>query len=341
MSDLSSNLFEFKSDSEAIEFFLNKGWTDGLPIIPPTVERVIQFLKTVPNHPSEVIGYEPVKSREITIEKIAINSVMAGCLPEYFPVVLKTVESILEPKFTLHAITSSTMGAGILTVVTGPIASKLNLHGGTSVFGPGYRANATIGRAVRLSVINTTGSNSKQIDKATLGHAGKYTWCITENPVSPWSSLHEDRGFKSTDNATTVFAGLSPIQVSHHHTQNPKNILRSFKDALFSIGPNQGEIIIILCPEHAIHINNAGWGKAQIKDYLYEISVRSNDEWNKGSHPPAGSHGGVSNDATLSNVALSPDTFTIMVAGGNAGGFSCVIPLWGSGTNSQSVTKII
>jgi hypothetical protein len=338
---LSSNPLEFTTESEAIEFFIDKGWTDGLPIIPPTVDRVTKFLSTVPNRPSEVIGHEPVKNREITVEKIAINSVMAGCLPEYFPVILRIIEAISEPKFTLHAITSSTMGAGILTVVTGPITSKIKLHGGTSVFGPGHRANATIGRAVRLSVINITGSNSKQIDKATLGHAGKYTWCITEAPGTPWSDLHEDRGFKSTDNAVSVFAGLSPIQVSHHQTQDPKNILRSFKDALFSIGPNQGEIIIVLCPEHATHINNAGWDKTQIKDYLYEISVRSNDEWNKGSHAPAGSHGGVSSDTQLSNVALGPDTFTIMVAGGNAGGFSCVIPLWGSGTNSQSITKVI
>ena len=341
MAELSSNSFEFETDSDVIEYFITKGWTDGLPIIPPTIQRVTKFLETVPNISSDVIGHEPVKNREITVEKIAINAVMAGCLPEYFPVILKTVESILEPDFDLHAITSSTMGAGILTVITGPIASQIKLHGGTSVFGPGHRANATIGRAVRLSVINTTGSNSSQIDKATLGHAGKYTWCITENPNSPWTSLHEDRGFKPTDSTTSVFAGLSSIQVSNHHSQEPEKILRSFRDALFTIGPNQGEIVIILCPEHAAHISNSGWDKTQIKDYLYEISIRSNDDWNQGSYAPSASQGGVANDTNLTNVALGPDTFTIMVAGGNAGAFSSVIPLWGGGSRSKSITKVI
>jgi len=263
---------------------------------------------------------------------------MAGCKPEYFPVVLSAVEALLEPEFNLHGITASTMGAGILTVVDGPIASSIGINGGISVFGPGHQANATIGRALRLFVINCTGSRSGEIDKATLGHAGKYTWCITENKeFRPWSNTSEDRGFKIGANTVSVFAGLSPTQVSNHSSQDPENILRSFRDALFSAGPNQGEILIIFCPEHIQSISKAGWTKSQIRDFLYETAVRSDTEWGFGSVPPGPRPSG----SGMTHSALTPDSFTLLVAGGAAGAFSSVIPIWGSGVNSHSVTKEI
>jgi len=331
-----SKTYSFSTLQQAGEYFLKQGWTDGLPINLPTEKEVSKFMDLSGKSNKDIIGIEPVKGREITMEKVAINSVMAGCKPEYFPIVLTAVEALVESKFNLHGITASTMGAGILTLVTGPIAKEIGLNGGISLFGPGHQANATIGRALRLVVINCTGSRSGEIDKATLGHAGKYTWCITENEdFRPWPNTGEDRGFSKNANTVSVFAGLSPIQVSNHSSQDPENILGSFRDALFAAGPNQGEIVIIFCPEHVQSFKKAGWTKNQIRDFLYEMAVRTNDEWGFGSIPPGPRPTG----SEITHSALTPESFTLLVGGGAAGAFSCVIPLWAGGVGSQSVTK--
>ena len=277
-SNTTSKTYSFQSPHDAAEYFLDQGWTDGLPINIPTETAVARFVEFSGRPGQDIIGVEPVKNREITLEKVAINAVMSGCKPEYFPVLLAAVEALLEPEFNLHGITASTMGAGILTVVSGPIAKDIGINGGISVFGPGHQANATIGRALRLFVINCTGSRSGEIDKATLGHAGKYTWCITENEdFRPWPNTSEDRGFKIGSNTVSVFAGLSPTQVSNHSSQDPENILRSFRDALFAAGPNQGEIVIIFCPEHVQSISRAGWTKSQVRDCLLYTSPSPRD----------------------------------------------------------------
>ena len=337
-TSLMSESITFQSETEAIEHYFTSGWTDGLPIILPTEKNVIEAISHSNRDPSEVVGMEPVKNRTITVEKIAINSVMAGCKPEYFPSVLASIEAVLEPEFNLHAITASTMGAAVLAVISGPEADKIGINGVTSVFGPGHRANATIGRAIRLTLINATGSRSGEIDKATLGHPGKYTWCMTENIVrSPFESLGIERGFSENQSSVTVFAGLSPIQVSNHSEKTPETILNSFSDALFAAGQNQGEIIIVFCPEHAKYLGAEGWTKVQVKDYLYDMATRSNDDWGQGSINPGPKPTG----PEMTHSSIGPDSFTLMVAGGNAGAFSCVIPIWGGGSNSQSVSKLI
>tara|TARA_Y100000588_G_scaffold102999_1_gene112121 strand:- start:5359 stop:6483 length:1125 start_codon:yes stop_codon:yes gene_type:complete len=334
----SSKKYSFKSYFDAINFFYEKGWTDGLPIVPPTPDLVTNMINGTNLHRNEIIGFEPVKGREISIEKIAINAVMAGCDPTYFPVVVSAVKGLLKPEFNLHAITASTMGAAVLAVVSGPLARQIGINGKVNVFGPGHRANAAIGRAIRLIIINATGSKSGEIDKGTLGHAGRYTWCITENDeANKWDPIGVERGISLNENSVTLFAGLSPIQVSNHSSSDPEVILRSFRDALFATGQGQGEIVIVLCPEHAHNIFKAGWTKVRIKDYLYELSARTDNEWGFGSINPGPKPEGKS----ISHSTLDPEGFTILVAGGFAGAFSQVIPLWGGGSNSQSVTMQI
>ena len=331
----SSTKYSFESYFDAVNFFYDQGWTDGLPIVPPTPALVSDMVSTTNLLNSHIIGVEPVKGRQITVEKVAINAVMAGCHPNFFPVVIAAVKALVQPEFNLHAITASTMGSAVLSVVSGPAAKDLGINGNISVFGPGHRANATIGRAIRLVIINATGSKSGEIDKATLGHAGKYTWCITENEeANEWDPIGTDRGINSNESSVTLFAGLSPIQVSNHTSSDPEVILTSFKDALFATGRNQGEVVIILCPEHAQNIYKAGWTKARIKDYLYELTSRTDNEWGSGSINPGPKPEGQS----ISHATLDPEGFTILVAGGFAGAFSQVIPLWGGGSNSQSVT---
>ena len=334
---LTSNRLGFDDAGEAIEYYFRQGWTDGLPVVPPTVDRVAQFLEHVGRSPSEILGTEPTRGRVITVEKVAINAVMAGCLPEYLPVVIAAVEAMCEPQFNLHAITASTMGAAVLMVVNGPIVRDLGLNSGVSVFGPGHRANATIGRSVRLVISNVTGAVSGELDKATMGHAGKYTWCIAEaEDVSPWEPLHVERGIPANQSAVTIFAGLSPTQVRNHEANEPKGILTSFSDAMFAAGPGQGEIVVVLCPEHIGNIKSAGWTKTQVKEFLFGITQRKASEWARVG--PAPGDLAASDADVLQPVAQSPDSITVLVAGGAAGAFSDIIPLWGGGSNSRSVT---
>ncbi|HAL49572.1 MAG TPA: hypothetical protein DCP37_17625 [Dehalococcoidia bacterium] len=339
LKNWSSELIDADDLSSAMDIFWEKGWTDGLPVVPPTEERVADFLDYVGMEPDEVVCRIADRNRVITAEKVAINAVMAGCLPEYFPVVVTAVEAMCAPEFNLHAITASTMGAAVLTVVSGPIAKELEINSGVGVFGPGHRANSTIGRAIRLIIINATGSASGEIDKATLGHPGKFSWCMAEaDEVSPWPPMHVDRGFDAGDSTVSIFAGLSGTQVANHHAQAPEEILVSFRDAMFAVGPTQKELIAVLCPEHIGNIRAAGWSKSQVQQFLFETSQRSDADWRAaGEVVPASPDG----SSRMVPVASEPDNVTILVAGGAAGAFSSIIPLWGGGAGSQSVTKRI
>ena len=335
---LTSKRLEFDDAAEAIEHYFAAGWTDGLPVVPPTASRVMEFLDSAGRSPSEIVGVEPTKGRVITAEKVAVNAVMAGCLPEYLPVVLAAIEAMTEDRYGLHGPSVSTQGAAPLTVVSGPIARELGINSGVGVFGPGHRANATIGRAIRLIVSNVTGAVTGELDKATLGHGGKYSWCIAEaEDVSPWEPLHVERGLDAEQSAVTVFAALAPDQAMNHTGNGPVPILESVADTMLSAGPpNQSEVIVVLGPEHIGYIGAAGWSKREVKEFLYQAARRKASEWAKA-------------DALLDSadpdeevgVAKSPDAVTVLVAGGAAGGFSAVIPLWGGGDKSQSVTRVI
>jgi hypothetical protein len=308
---LTSNQLEFEDAVKAIEHYFEAGWTDGLPVIPPTVERVERFLDHAGRSPSDIVGEEPTKGHVITAEKAAINAVMAGCLPEHFPVVLAAVDAVSEPSYNLHAISVSTMGAATLTVVNGPIARELGMNSGVSVFGPGNRANATIGRAIRLIITNVTGAVAGVLDKAALGHAGKYTWCIAEaEDASPWDPMHVDRGFAADQSTATVFAGISPIQTG----VEAGAIAASFKPALLASGSGQDEVVVVVSPEALGHIQEAGWSKQRFREQLH---------------------------AQAPEAVNSPDGLTVIVAGGAAGGACAIIPLWGAGTNSVPTTREI
>ncbi len=338
---LSSAQMEFDTWHDVVREYIDRGWTDGLPIIPPTPDMVAACLEAAGRNPSEVLGTEPTKGRVITAEKAAVNAVMAGCKPEYFKIVATAVEAMCEPEFNLHAVTASTQGAAMLSIVNGPIAGEVGLNSSVSVFGPGNTANATIGRALRLIVINATGSVSGEIDKATQGHPGKYTWCIAEaEDVSPWGSLQADRGFSPEDSTVSLFAGLSSIQVDNHAFQEPEEILVSFRDAMFAggAGLNQGEVVVVLCPEHIGNLKRAGWSKGRVKQFLYETAQRPIADWRAAGRLVPDSVGQPEDPL---HAVESPDSISVVVAGGLAGAFSCLIPLWGGGSGSRSVTKLI
>ncbi len=170
-----------------MEYFYEQGWTDGLPVVPPTPEKVSEFLEYGNKFPGDILGMIPARNRIITAEKVAINAVMAGCLPNYMPVIVAALEAMCQEAFNLHGITATTGGTAPLLIVNGPAAQQLNINGGVNCFGPGVRANATIGRAIRLMLMNVCGSVPGVLDKACLGHPGKYSYCIAEDEENnPW-----------------------------------------------------------------------------------------------------------------------------------------------------------
>jgi hypothetical protein len=337
---LISESIDVKDAFEAIEAYFDRGWSDGLPVVPPTPEAVTAALDAAALAPDQILGVEPTKGAVVTAEKAAINAVMAGCRPEYMPVVAAAVEAITADEFNLHAITVSTMGAGILLVVNGPIAAELEINSGVSAFGPGHRPNATIGRAVRLIVMNVLGTRSEDgLDKATLGHPGKYSWCVAESDeFLPWEPLHVSRGYSAEESAVTVFAGLSGLQFGQHEANTPEGILDAFAERLYPFGPGIQQVVIVICPEHAEHFARAGWKKGQVGQYLFENARRPASEWASAGLPGGGAQEG--GDEFLSALA-SPDAAVPIVLGGAGGAWSMVIPTWSMGARSKAVTRPI
>ena len=341
---LTSESLAMPGPLEAIEAFFENDWSDGLPVVPPTPESVSAMLAGAELTPDEILGIEPVKGAVVTAEKAAINAVMAGCKPEYMPVVAAAVDAITQPEFNLHGITVSTMGASIMLVVGGPIAKQIGLNGSVSAFGPGYRANATIGRAIRLIVMNVLGTRSNDgLDKATLGHPGKYTWCFSENEERrPWEALHVTRGLELEDSAITAFSSLSGAQFGDHESNTPEGILDSFAQRLYPLGPQLTEIVLAICPEHAEHFERENWKKEHIGQYLFENATKTTEEWavmGLAVGPEQSPVSGASNDDETVSALLSPGSAIPLVVGGDGGGWSSVIPTWSLGSRSKVVTR--
>ena len=202
---------------EAIEKCYELGWTDGLPVVPPTQERVAEFLQRAGRQAGEVVGEIRERRREITAGKVAANAVMAGCLPEHLPVVLAATEAMLDPVFNLVGPSSSMGGAAVLVIVNGPVAGQLNINSRNNLFGPGNRANATIGRSIRLILMNACAAVPGLFDRSVIGHPGKFSYCIAEaDTQTHWTPLHVERGFSPDRSTVTVFASESPRAGASH-----------------------------------------------------------------------------------------------------------------------------
>jgi hypothetical protein len=343
---LTSKSVEVPGALEAIETYFENGWSDGLPVVPPTSEAVSATLEAANLSPDAILGIEPVKGAVIAAEKAAINAVMAGCKPEYMPVIASAVDAITAPEFNLHGITVSTMGAAILLIVNGPIAIELEINSGVSAFGPGHRANATIGRAIRLIVMNVLGTRSNDgLDKATLGHPGKFSWCIAENEDRlPWEPMHVTRGLSGGESAVTVFSGLSGLQFGEHAANTPEAILDAFAQRLYPLGPEVTEVVLAICPEHAAHFAREGWMKEQIGQYLFETARKPATEWASMGFP-SGARQELEADNVAQNRVVgalkSPESVIPIVVGGDGGAWSMVIPTWSLGSRSKAVTRPI
>ncbi|MFQ5933193.1 MAG: hypothetical protein ACE5KI_00950, partial [Dehalococcoidia bacterium] len=266
--------FELPDTIEAIEFYYQQGMTDGLPVVPPTPERVQQFLDHAGLSPDQVLGTRPSRNWVVTADKVAINAIMAGCLPEYAPVVTAAVRALLQPEFNASAIAETAGTSAPLIMVNGPIRHQLNINYGWNLFGPGWRANATIGRALRLVLINVCNEVPGVRDKSTFGHPGRYTSCIAENEeANPWEPYHVEKGFPIESSTVSLFSVFPPMEIYNQSDNKPEQILESLCHIMAADNNCRGEVIIILSPEHAQNIGPAGWSKDRVKEYVTERVV--------------------------------------------------------------------
>ncbi len=340
---LRSARFEVGDPLEAIEAYFEKGWTDGLPVVPPTEKRLWAMLDAMGKQPDGILGEIPARARTITAEKLAINAVLAGCLSVYAPVLLAATEALCDPAFSLHGPTASTSGMGILTIVNGPVASQIGMNAGENLFGPGWRANATIGRALRLLLRNVCGAIPGDLDRSCFGHPGKFTYCIAEDEAhSSWIPLHVERGIPRQESAVTLFAGESPHQVANQTASDPEAILASIADVMVAGGRlslSGQQFVVIIAGEHRRRLSDRGWTKTGIRVWLFEHARRSEEDLARaGRLPPPPT---AEQAARLYLAVAEPDDILLVAAGGDAGGYSVVIPGWSGKLHSQAVTKMI
>jgi hypothetical protein len=336
---LASEIYEVADPFEANELFQRNGWTDGLPIVPPTEAGVRAFLEAASLDSGEVVGTEPVRRRRITAEKLAIAALMAGCLPEYMPVVVAILKAMCEPQFGLHGSTASTGGSAPFIIVNGPVRTALAMNATHNVFANGSRANATIGRSVRLFLLNVLGGTPGHLDRSTLGHPGKFTFCIAEDEEdSPWLPLHVERGLAADRSAVTVLAAESPHQVMNEWTHDPREILDTYAAAIranmltYSIW--EGNYAIVIPKQHRQIFAAAGWRKRDVRDYMFETAHVVRKEWrNVGKAAVAGRK----DENRVYRALRTPDDLLVVAAGGPAGGFGAVVPPW-YGKKSLAVT---
>ena len=304
-----STQLEIDETEDLIEACYENGWTDGLPVVPPTPERVEGMLSGTDRDPDELIAAVPPKWGGATVEKVAINAVMAGCKPAYLPLILTAVEAMTNEQFNLHGVQVTTSHVGPMLIVNGPIRKQLEINDGFNLFGQGWRANATIGRALRLVCTNIGGALPGELDRAAFGHAGKYTCCIAEKEeVSPWDAMHVDRGFQADDSTVTVFAAAGPQTVNDHGNNTAEGILTTIAQNIAAPGNSSGETLLVIGVEHAKTISEDGFSKADVRRYIADTTQR-----------------------------YSEADLLLMVAGGPAGRWTMVVPGWGS-PSSRAIT---
>jgi hypothetical protein len=334
---------ELGAAEDEIEAMFERGWSDGLPLVPPTTERVARMLTGTTRDPHDVVAVVPPDLVECTVEKVAINSVMAGCRPEYLPVVIAAVEAACTDEFNIHGVLATTWFSGPLVVVNGPIGRAIGMNSGVNALGQGNRANATIGRALQLVVRNVGGGRPGEVDRATLGTPGKYTFCFAEKEHgSPWEPLHVERGLPATSSAVTLFAAAGVQGVVDQLSRDPESLARSFAACLRTVGHPKNVIawdaMLVVSPEHARVFRDGGWSKARLREELYALLQIPGAELVRGANDIAeGLPEGV-RDLTLPK--FRDGGLLLVHAGGGAGLFSAIIGGWASGAiGSEPVTR--
>jgi hypothetical protein len=342
-----SGLTDIEGDFETVNDRLyERGLTDGLPVVPPTRSRVDAMLEAVDREPDEVVGVIPPKYGDATVENVAASAVMAGCQPSYLPVILAAVEAMCEEQFNLYGINATTHPAAPLVVVNGPVVEELNINYGYNVFGQGWRANATIGRAVRFVLMNVGGATPGEMDRATQGHPGKFAYCIAENESSsPWEPFHLARGYDPDKSVVTVVGAEAPHEINDHVSDTATGILTVAADTMATIGNNNAylsnsEITLVLGPEHANTVSDDGFSRRDVQEYIYDFArnrlgkLRTGGMYGIHDWPDRFE---TQDDEAMIPLVSSPEEVNVLVAGG-AGKHSMGIHSFGE---TMSVSKRI
>ena len=326
--------------ADLAEWYYAQGYSDGLPVMVPTPEKVEAMVAALGGEAEQVEARVAPRWGILTTQVLAINLVMAGCKPAYAPVVRAAILALCEPAFNLNGVQATTHMASPLLIVNGPIAGEIGMNAGCNAFGSGNRANATIGRALRLVMLNVGGGWPGDLDKSTLGHPGKYTYAVAENEsVSPFAPYHVEKGFDAGESTVFVLAAEPPHSVTNHVANDAEGILDSMCSAMSTFAHNtavaSGHCAVVIGPEHAATIARQGWKRSDIKSYLWmhagnkfgqlafnhrygKVYNRNLPVWYKreiDSHCP---------------IVPSPDHIHLFVIGGESGRFSAFIPGWGN-----------
>ena len=349
MSALAADPRELElAEDEVYEEFVKRGWCDGLSIVPPTPERVGAMLAAAKADPGRSLGLMPPLWRECTLEKLAVNAVMAGCEPAYFPFVVAAAQAVLDPAFNLYGVQATTHPVAPLLIASGPLARQIGMHSGSGLFGPGFRANATIGRAIRLVLMNVGGGWPGRHDMATQGSPAKYSFAIGEiEEGSPWEPLHVALGFSPEQSVVTMFGGEPPHNVNDHVGTTAAGILNNVASVATSLGSNvgwymsQSQLLVVLGPEHAATIAADGFTRADVQRFVFEHArlplgrLKLGGMW--GIHDrPLWMHK-VTDEAALLPRVPSADDVLVMVGGG-PGKHSAVVP---NCTFSRAVSRVV
>ena len=322
------------------ELAFQRGWSDGLPVVPPTEERVLSMLSGTIRAPNEIIGVIPPDNVPCTIEKVAINAVMAGCKPEYLPVVLAAVEGACLDEFCMHGVLATTYFSAPILIVNGPIVDKIGMNWGGNVLGQGNRANSTIGRALQLVIRNVGGGRPGGVDRATLGQPGKLGFCIPEREHdSYWESLAVERGFSPEQSTVTLFAGGGVHAIGDQKSRTPESLTGSLAMTLRTVyhGKIYGaaDALLIISPEHMRTFREAGWSKARFREEMDRLLMADGRELVRGARGIA--EGMPEQFADKLLAKFRPGGLMIVHAGGTAGMWTAVITGWANSGPKGSV----
>ena len=343
-----------------MEEYAERGWTDGLPVMPVTESYLAEFLEQTSRGPDEVVLSMPHLNRELTVRTAAINTAMAGCRPEYFPVVLAAWSALEAEGYVTRGIWQSTTGTAPMLLVNGPIRERLGLNSKGNVFGSGFRANATIGRAIRLAAINAFGLRPHELDQATQGNPAKYTACIAENEEeSPWPAFHVEHGFAASASTVTAMTIRSVAHIEARHTTVPEQLGRDIADTVRRTGALIHETIsacIALGPEHAALFAGAGWNKEDVRRFIYEHAfnqrqalaavgkdaVSGKTRWRLSSGHPDAIPDSAAEQGLGENVKVlgSEQAVQVVVAGAQNAGVSAVIETFGPRGGPPAIAAI-
>ena len=345
-TSLQARRIEVAEQEDEFELAFERGWTDGLPIVPPTEERVLRMLSGTTRSPDEVIGVIPPDRVPCTVEKVAINAVMAGCKPEYMPVVLAAIEAACIDAFCMHGLLATTYFSGPVVIVNGPIVDKIGMNWGINALGQGNRANATIGRALQLVIRNIGGGKPAGVDRAALGQPGKYTFCFPEREHdSYWESLAVERGFSSDESTVTLFAGDGVHGIADQHSRRPQSLIKSMAYTLRSVYHHKivmaADALLVISPEHMRVFREAEWTKTKFRHELGKLLTFDGKDLIRGAH---GIDEGIPMHFAEATIPKFRDGGLLIVhTGGGAGMWSAVIGGWAASgeTGSTPVTVAI